>query len=109
MDVSSIGKRIKDKRKALDIMQADFAEMVDISENYLSKIERAERTPKIPCFVKIVNALGVSSDEILCDVVNKSYISRTSSYIERIGNLPKEEQNRIYSMMDLLIGKSEND
>ena len=109
MDFSSIGKRIQEKRKSLDIMQSQLAEMVEVSENYLSKIERGKKTPSIQCFVKIVNALGVTSDEILYDVIDKSYVSRTSSYIEHIGNLPLNERNRFYGIMDLLLGKSEND
>jgi len=105
MDFSDIGKRLKEKRKALNLNQAQFAEMVDLSVDYISKLERGERIPKIPCFVSLLNALDLSADEVLSENLNKSYVSRTSEYLDRIGKLPKKEQNLIFNMIELFLDK----
>jgi len=100
MDFSKAGNKIKKQRLALKITQAQLAEKVDLCNDYISKLERGERTPKLPCLVKILNALDLSADEVLFDQVDKGYESRMSKYAERIGSLPKNEQNRIFKMLD---------
>ncbi|MCL2050559.1 MAG: helix-turn-helix transcriptional regulator, partial [Lachnospiraceae bacterium] len=78
MNFTNVGKKFRQKRLSLNLNQAQFAEKVDLSVDYISKLERGERIPKIPCFVKILNALDLSADEVLSDIIDKSYVSRTS-------------------------------
>lgn len=106
MNLANIGTQIKKKRKELHLSQAQLAEKVDLSIDYVSKLERGMRIPRIPCFVKILNVLDLSADEVLSDALDKSYVSRTSAYIERIGKLSKEEQDRIFSMIEVFLDKS---
>jgi len=103
MDFLNVGKRLRKKRKELNFNQEQFAEKVDLSPDYISKLERGERIPRIPCFITILNALDLSADEVLCDSLNKSYVTRTSEYLERIGKLPKEEQERLFNMIEVLL------
>ena len=105
MDFINVGKKIKTKRVALSLNQAQLAENVDLSTDYISKLERGERIPKLPSFVKILNALDLSADEVLSEHVGKSYVSRMSNYIDRIGTLPVNEQNRIYKLLDAYLDK----
>ena len=56
--------------------------------------------------VKITNALDATSDEILEGVINRGYEIRMNKYIEKIGKLPKEEQNKIFEIMDVMIEQS---
>ncbi|MCL2254461.1 MAG: helix-turn-helix transcriptional regulator [Lachnospiraceae bacterium] len=103
MDYSYIGMRIKKHREKRGLSQAKFAEIVNLSDDYISKIERGDRLPKLPPFIEILNALDVSADEILFEVLERSYESRIAEYVERIGNLSKKEQERIFNILDVCL------
>lgn len=44
--------------------------MVDLSPTHVSVIERGLKIPNLDSFVAIANALGVSADSLLIDVVD---------------------------------------
>lgn len=65
MDKVAIGSRLREARNLAKLTQEQLAEKVDIGTTYLSDIERGAKFPSFSLFIKIVNALGVSSDYIL--------------------------------------------
>ena len=102
MDMIAIGSRIKEAREQAHLTQEELAEMVDISPTHMSVIERGVKTPKLDTFVKIVNALNISSDALLQDVIapiNDNILSELST---RIGGLSQKEQNRILNAIRAL-------
>ncbi len=103
MDWRSIGENIRKKRLAKSWKQATLAEKVDLSNSYIGMIERGEKMPKLETFVHITNALDTTLDEILEGVLNRGYEIRMSEYIKKIGILPKEEQDRIYDVLDVML------
>lgn len=103
MDWLSIGENIRKKRLSKSWKQATLAEKVDLSNSYIGMIERGEKVPKLETFVHITNALDSTSDEILEGVLNRGYEIRMSEYIKKIGVLPKEEQNQIYDVLDVML------
>lgn len=103
MDWRSIGENIRKKRLAKSWKQATLAEKVDLSNSYIGMIERGEKVPKLETFVHITNALDSTSDEILEGVLNRGYEIRMSEYIKKIGILPKEEQDQIYDVLDVML------
>ncbi len=103
MDWRSIGENIRKKRLAKSWKQATLAEKVDLSNSYIGMIERGEKVPKLETFVHITNALDSTSDEILEGVLNRGYEIRMSEYIKKIGILPKEEQEQIYDVLDVML------
>ncbi len=103
MDWRSIGENIRKKRLAKSWKQATLAEKVDLSNSYIGMIERGEKVPKLETFVHITNALDSTSDEILEGVLNRGYEIRMSEYIKKIGILPKEEQELIYDVLDVML------
>ena len=106
MDMSSNGKNIRKKREAKSWKQEVLASEVNLSAPYIGMIERGEKIPRLETFVKITNALDATSDEILEGVINRGYEIRMNKYIEKIGKLPKEEQNKIFEIMDDMIEQS---
>ena len=60
-----VGKRIAGARKSAHMTQAELAERINISEKYLSRIERGKQLPSIEIVAKICEMLGVSADELL--------------------------------------------
>lgn len=95
MDMIAIGNRIKEAREQAHLTQEDLAEIVDISPTHMSVIERGAKTPRLDTFVKIVNALKLSSDALLQDVVAPVSDSIVAELSIRIGSLPQKEQERI--------------
>ena len=60
-----IGDRIRKIREDLKMSRETFSEMIDISDFFLGKIERGERSLSNNTLVKIVKFTGVSADYIL--------------------------------------------
>lgn len=60
---SEIGKKIQLKRNNTDMTQEKLAEIVGISTNYLSKVERGLNSPSAENFLKIVQALKLSMED----------------------------------------------
>lgn len=103
MDWMSVGENIRKKRLAKSWKQATLAEKVDLSNSYMGMIERGEKVPRLETFVHITNALDTTSDEILEGVLNRGYEIWTSEYIKKIGELPREEQNQIFDVLDVML------
>lgn len=57
--------RLRKARLAKSLTQADVAKKAGISENHYAQIERGEKNPSITTFENIIDAIGVSSKEIL--------------------------------------------
>ena len=65
MDKVAIGSRLREARNMVKLTQEQLAEKVGIGTTYISDIERGAKFPSLSLFIKIVDALGVSSDYIL--------------------------------------------
>ena len=84
MDLKAVGQRIKMAREAKGLTQEDLAAMVELSPTHVSVIERGLKAAKLDTFVAIANALEVSADSLLIDVVAHS-----------VTGVTKEEQKKI--------------
>ena len=83
-----------------------MAEKTDLTTNYIGMVERGEKIPSLETFIKIVNALGVSSDMVLTDVLETGYTVKNSMLNEKIEKLVPEDRNRIYEVIDTLVKQS---
>ncbi len=106
MNLNSIGKNIRKYRTAKKMPREKLAEIVDVSLNYLGQIERSEKLPSFETFINIANALEVSADMLLCDVVKASYAVKDSLLHEKISKLSDKDRARIYDVIDTLIKHS---
>ena len=102
MDQVAIGARIKAARERGHLTQEQLAEIIDISPTHMSVIERGVKTPKLDTFVRIANALGVSTDALLQDVVVPANESILAELSVRIGRLPQKDQERILNAIRAL-------
>ena len=102
MDQVAIGARIKAARERVHLTQEQLAEIIDISPTHMSVIERGVKTPKLDTFVCIANALGVSTDALLQDVVVPANESILAELSVRIGRLPQKDQERILNAIRAL-------
>lgn len=72
MDLKAVGLRIKQAREAKNLTQENLAALVDLSPTHISVIERGIKTVRLDKFIAIANALDVSADSLLVDVVTHS-------------------------------------
>ena len=95
MDLKAVGLRIKTAREAKGLTQENLAALVDLSSTHISVIERVMKTVRLDTFVAIANALGVSADTLLVDVVTHSVNGLANGLPEAIRTLPPDEQKRV--------------
>lgn len=108
MNTASIGKRIRKYREAKGWRQEDFAEKIGLSVTYTGMIERGEKVPKLETFITIANALEVSADMLLADVLTVGYNIKSSEITEEISALTPSERERIYSVVEAMIRFEKN-
>ena len=65
LDYQLIGGRIARRRKVLRLTQAQVAEQCEISDQYLSNIERAVSIPSTEVIMRLAIALDTTPDEFL--------------------------------------------
>ncbi len=103
MKLDTIGANMRKYRLAQKLRQEDLAEMTGLSPNYIGMLERGEKIPALETFIHIVNALNVSADMLLCDVVNTGYTVKNSILDEKLSQLSPEERTKIYAVVDTMI------
>lgn len=102
MDLSAIGSRIKAAREKKHLTQEDLAAIVNLSPTHVSVIERGVKPPKLETFVKIANALEVSADFLLQDVVDHSSEGVANTLGADILKLPEKERSRLINVVHAL-------
>ncbi len=103
MDLKAVGQRIKDAREAKNFTQEELAALVNLSSTHVSVIERGLKVTKLDTFVAIANALDVSADELLVDVVAHSVTGVSNRLSDKISSLPMKEQKKIIKVVQALI------
>lgn len=63
------GQRLREQRLKHHLTLEQVAEKADLSANYIGMVERGLKEPGLATIVKILNALNISADELLCDLV----------------------------------------
>jgi len=98
-----IGRRIKEIRKEKKIPQERLAEMIGISPNYLSALERGAYNIKLDTLVQIIDCLDVTADDIFRGVIKNGYQNHASRLTDEVAKLPPDEQERIFVVLEALI------
>lgn len=105
MDLSGIGKQIREARLQKSWNQDQLAEKTNLSLAYIGMIERGEKIPKLETFIRIINTLEISADVVLQDVLVNGYQVRMSRYLEKMDQLSKEKRDNILDVVDVLLKK----
>ena len=98
LDKSEIGQRIRQLRMLNDYTQAKFAELIDISINFLSEIENGKKGLSQDTLAKICKKLNTSADYILFGIKTKQ-----NSLIDTANSLSTEEIETLIHYLDSLI------
>ena len=106
MNQEKIGLFIAKCRREKNMTQEDLAEKAGLTTNYIGMVERGEKIPSLETFIKILNALGVSADMVLSEVLDTGYTVKNSMLNEKLEKLTPEDRDRIYEVLDTLIKQS---
>ena len=103
MDLKSIGRNIRKFRQEQNFRQEDLAERAGLSVNYVGALERGEKYPSLETFIVIANALHVTSDMLLSDVLLEGYAVKDSLLAQKLDSLSERERIKIYAVIDTLL------
>lgn len=107
MEPETIGRNIKKYRIEKKLRQEDLAEKTDLSSNYIGMVERGEKIPSLETFISILNALEISADMVLADVLKQGYVVKNSLFSEDMQKLSQDDRERIYLVIKTLINYSQ--
>lgn len=82
-----LSQNIKEKRKALGITQYQFAEMLEVEDKYISRLETGTSTPSFALLEKIAEILKVNLSELFIaenPVKKEELIEDINSKLKRI-------------------------
>lgn len=99
MDMIAVGRRIKAARESKKLTQEALAELVDLTPMHISVIERGVKPTKLETFCRLANALDVSADTLLQDVVLCSGECPSSEIEHLMHVLPAGDQRKILAAL----------
>ena len=99
MDFYLLGQKIRDLITLHHFSQADLAELIDVSTNYIGQIERGDRKPSIETLVSLCNVLDTSMDYILSDSLTTNEDQLIHDIVIRLQNLSTEEKTFFYTTL----------
>ena len=97
IDYKEMGKRIKQKRKELNLTQEKSSEILEISPTYISEIERGTGISSLATITKIANVLNLDLDYLILGISNTNIDKTFSNLLERI---PKKDQKLFISLCE---------
>lgn len=103
MDKAAIGSRLREARNMVKLTQEQLAEKVGIGTTYISDIERGAKFPSLSLFIKIVDALGVSSDYILRGEIEAGKNCVYDDITKKLDGLTPKQRLAIAELIDTYI------
>ena len=108
MKKENLGKRINTVRKDKNMTADQLSEQCNINATYLRQIEGGTKTPSLPVFISLCNALEVSSDYLLQDVL----LNNGNNQLEELSELWKEAppscRMMVIAMLKAALGKNKS-
>lgn len=103
INYKELGNRIRKAREQKNLTQEQLAEIIGMSNNYISNIERNHSIPSLETLLKICNALQVTPDYVLMDSIytSKEYIK--DEIAEKLQLCSKKNIKIILKFINLLL------
>ena len=100
--IYNMGSNIRTARMRADLTQEKMAELIGVTPQYLSNLERGLVGTSIPTLVKICTQLNVSADFILFGNGSENN-GANSTLIEKIQRLPKYKADLVEENLNLFL------
>ena len=106
-DEQKVGNRIKLLRRNKGYTQQEFAEILGLSTNYLSDVERGKSFPRLDKLIAIINTLGCSADDIFEDVISLGYRQKETKLSDKIDKLSDKNKQLVFDVLDTILSNLE--
>jgi len=108
-NMESIGKRILERRKELQLTQTDIYNKCEIATGALSKIENGIRVPSCIIFYKLACALNCSMDWLMTGKSANEHIAKLCQKEEMLLNgfqkLSEEDKDELIEILEIKLHK----
>lgn len=107
VDYSEVGRRIAKRRRELGYKQAEVNEMANLSDKYLSNIERGKSVMSIDVLMKICTVLEINPDYLLLgSIENKTVIDYEKSFMLKLNTMSEDKIELVFNFIDWLSTKN---
>lgn len=104
-----IGKLIKTYRNLSGLTQFELAEIINIDERQMSKIERGVHYPSVPTFLKLISVLNIDINKICYDIKKPQKISaKKNKLLHFVRNATEEDVNLTCKILEIIELKNKN-
>lgn len=94
-----IGERVKQARLSRGLSQADLADMLKLSDAYVSKIELGKNAMTITVLIKLSDALNVSTDWLLRNQTREAQEITLTELEEMFKDCSPAERNALLKLL----------
>ena len=101
LDYTEIGKRIAARRRQLGLKQAEVSELADISNTYMSSIERAVSIPSTEVIMRLAIALDTTPDEFLVGA-SRRHDESWKNVAEKLRALDEKQLRLVDGLIDFV-------
>lgn len=99
-DLTGIGKRIQIRRKQQGYTQEQLAEMMNVSIQMVSNLERGNKAIRIDNLINLSQILDISTDYIL---TGKETTDDIQALTARIAQLPEKERKMVKMLVEFCL------
>lgn len=104
VDYKEVGRRIAARRKELGLKQWQVTEMADLSDKYLSNIERATSVMSVDVLMKLCHVLKTTPDYLLLGTTSDYSPLEYEQHLKQIFEiLPPHKTKLVLNFADWLI------
>ena len=99
IDYKTIGAKIQYFRTLRGVSQENLAEAAAVSRVSISNLERGETGTTLETLVSIANALRITTDDILADILIEEKPSDLCVHFDIFGDCTKDETDFLIAML----------
>ena len=103
VDLNSIGNRIQNRRKLQGYTQEQLAEMMNVSIQMVSNLERGNKAIRIDNLINLSQILNVSTDYIL---TGRATADDNEALVARIAQLSPKDRKMIEMLIKYCLAES---
>ena len=108
MNSDSMGKKIREYRSKQGWSIEECSEKIGISAQYLGNIERGNKVPQLKTFIKMLNVLDASADDVLQDSLTVGYKNKSNDLLSKIEELDVEHKRQAIEIFESVISILKN-
>ncbi len=97
MLLCEIGKRIQDRRKQLGYTQEQLADMMNVSIQMISNLERGNKAVRIDNLINLSQILNISTDYIL---TGKQTAKDVEAFTHSVSELPEKSRKMVEMIVE---------